>query len=100
MKLIGIAILWFVLQIIANICEWTSDPTSVTTLPGLLESLTSITWDSIGNVWNSLGALWNMFWFNYGYLSGDFLIFKYILWCISLGFIFSIGLAIRGTSSG
>lgn len=51
-------------------------------------------------VWDYLGVLWNMLWWDYAMFTGVWSIFKYFGWCISLGVIVSLVLAIRGTSSG
>lgn len=50
-------------------------------------------------VWDYLGVLWNMLWWNYVFFTGVWSIFKYIGWCISLGVVLMLVLAIRGTSS-
>ena len=51
-------------------------------------------------VWDYLGAIWNMLWWDYAMFTGVWAIFKYVGWCISLGVVISLVLAIRGTSSG
>jgi hypothetical protein len=50
-------------------------------------------------VWDYLKALWNMLWWNYAMFTGVWSIFKYVGWCISLGVVVSLVLAIRGTGS-
>jgi hypothetical protein len=51
-------------------------------------------------VWDYLGIIWNMLWWNYSFFTGVWSIFRYVGWCISLGVVISLVLAIRGTSSG
>ena len=51
-------------------------------------------------VWDYLGVIWNMLWWNYAMFTGVWAIFRYVGWCISLGVVVSLVLAIRGTSSG
>jgi hypothetical protein len=51
-------------------------------------------------VWDYLGILWNMLWWNYVMFTGVWAILQYIGWCISLGVVISLVLAIRGTPSG
>lgn len=51
-------------------------------------------------VWDYIGIIWNMLWWNYAMFTGVWAIFKYAGWCISLGVVVSLVLAIRGTSSG
>ena len=51
-------------------------------------------------VWDYLGIIWNMLWWNYAMFTGVWAIFRYVGWCISLGVVISLVLAIRGTSSG
>lgn len=51
-------------------------------------------------IWDYVGILWNMLWWNYAFFVGVWSIFKYVGWCISLGIVVSLVLAIRGTSSG
>jgi hypothetical protein len=47
-------------------------------------------------VWSYLSVIWNMLWWNYAMFVGVWVIFKYIGWCISLGVVISLILAIRG----
>ena len=51
-------------------------------------------------VWDYIGILWNMLWWNYVMFTGVWSVFKYFGWCISLGVVVSLVLAIRGTPSG
>ena len=50
-------------------------------------------------VWTYIKAIWNMLWWNYAMFTGVWSIFKYVGWCISLGVVVSLVLAIRGTGS-
>lgn len=50
-------------------------------------------------VWNSLKAIWQMFWWNYAFFDGYWVIFKYLGWCISLGVVITLVLSLtRGVS--
>src|SRR4030042_1446528 len=51
-------------------------------------------------VWDYIGIIWNMLWWNYVMFTGVWSIFRYVGWCISLGVVVSLVLAIRRTSSG
>jgi hypothetical protein len=51
-------------------------------------------------VWNYIKLLWNILWWNYSFLTGFWAVFKYLGWCISLGLIVTLVMALRGTSSG
>ena len=47
-------------------------------------------------IWDYIGVIWNMLWWNYAMFVGVWSIFKYIGWCISLGVVISLVLAIKG----
>ena len=46
-------------------------------------------------IWDYIGVIWNMLWWNYAMFVGVWSIFKYIGWCISLGVVISLVLAIK-----
>lgn len=50
-------------------------------------------------VWDWLQAFWSVFWWDYSFFVGTWAILKYVGWCISIGIVVSLVLAIRGTSS-
>ncbi len=50
-------------------------------------------------MWDWIKALWSVFWWDYSFFVGSWEILKYLGWCVSIGIIVSIVLAIRGTSS-
>lgn len=50
-------------------------------------------------VWAWVQALWAVFWWDYSFLTGYWEVLKYAGWCISIGVVVGIVLAVRGTSS-
>ena len=50
-------------------------------------------------VWGWIQALWTMFTWDYSFLTGTFALIRYFGWCVSIGMIVSIVLAVRGTGS-
>ena len=50
-------------------------------------------------VWEWIQVLWSVFWWDYSFFTGVWEIFKYVGWCISIGIVVSIILAIRGVGS-
>lgn len=50
-------------------------------------------------VWEWIQALWSVFWWDYSFFVGVWAIFKYLGWCLSIGIIVSIIMAIRGVGS-
>jgi len=120
--LIGLAMLWIIGSLISLTLEgsylgqdaqWAMDGTdrvevgTISTLDKLMRPEFSEMTNPISFVvgvfnivWSYLGVIWNMLWWNYAMFTGVFSVFKYIGWCISLGVVISLVLAIRGTSSG
>lgn len=116
--LVGLAILWLIGTIISMTLEATyigqevqyTESGEVVGTVSTLDKLMNPEFDEFTNpftfivgvfniVWDYIGVLWNMLWWNYTFFTGVWSIFKYIGWCISLGLIMSLVLAIRGTSS-
>ena len=50
-------------------------------------------------VWAWVQALWAMFSWNYAFLTGYWEVLRYVGWCVSMGVVVSLILAIRGTGS-
>lgn len=50
-------------------------------------------------VWDWIQALWSVFWWDYSFFTGTWAILKYLGWCVSIGIIVSIVMAIRGVGS-
>ena len=44
-------------------------------------------------------ALWKMLWWDYSFFTGSYEVFRYVGLAVSVGFVVSIVLAIRGTGS-
>lgn len=116
--LVGLAILWIIGTLISVTLEATyigqelqyTETGEVVGTVSTLDKLMNPEFDEFTNpltfvvgvfniVWDYIGVLWNMLWWNYVFFTGVWSIFKYIGWCISLGLIMSLVLAIRGTSS-
>jgi len=50
-------------------------------------------------IWEWIQALWSVFWWDYSFFVGAWSILKYLGWCVSIGIVVSIVMAIRGVSS-
>jgi len=50
-------------------------------------------------VWDWIDAMWKVLWWDYSFFTGSWEILKYLGWCVSIGLIVSIVLAVRGTGS-
>ena len=50
-------------------------------------------------VWAWVQALWAVFWWDYSFFAGYWEILQYLGWCVSIGIIVSLVLAVRGTGS-
>jgi len=106
--LIGLAILFGIGVVLSNIIEYTAPMQGgATTIWNAISTWQSVNFADVTTWWNiftGLGqmftAMWNMFIWNYSFLQGDW---QYLRWLIcfpiSLGLIFSIIMAIRGSSS-
>lgn len=55
--------------------------------------------DLPGLVWGLIVLVWNMFWFDYAFFQGGWIIMRYLFWSVSIGLIWSMVLAVRGVSS-
>ena len=51
-------------------------------------------------VWDWIQALWIMVWWDYSFLTGVWEVLKLFGFCLSLAWVVSLVLAIRGTGSG
>ncbi len=57
-------------------------------------------WTIVTTTFNWIQAFWNMLWWNYAFLTGGYSIIKWIvLYPLSVAFVVSIVLAIRGVGS-
>ena len=107
--LIGIAIAFILLHLVNGVCEMSfATGETETIFNGLIEQVDVVsessnvlsgTWNVIVLGWEVLVLIWNMFWFDYAFLTGDWIFLRFIYMAISLGVIFSIFLAMKGTSS-
>ena len=108
--LIGLLLMWGVMTLISGVLESTTlGENEVGILQGLMTSPTvtsstdflgaATSWINYGT--NFIGNLWDVFWFNYSFFQGQWLIVKYVIFMpISVALAFSIGLAIvRGVGS-
>jgi len=106
--LIGFIVLFILLSIISGIVEMTyigeAEASRIQLLlqPELPESTipiigTAVAWVNLA--WDWLKNLWHMFWFDYAFFTGGYIIIRYFFIAISVGIIFSIILALRGTSN-
>jgi len=50
-------------------------------------------------VWAWIQAFWAVIWWDYSFLTGVWEILRYFGWCLSIGVIVSLVLAVRGTGS-
>ena len=50
-------------------------------------------------VWNWIQALWDVLTWNYIFFTGYWEILRYVGWCISIGVVVSLILAVRGVGS-
>ncbi len=50
-------------------------------------------------LWGWIQALWKVFWWDYAFFTGNWEILKYFGWCVSIGIVVSLVLAVRGTGS-
>lgn len=50
-------------------------------------------------VWAWIQALWAVFWWNYSFFTGYWEVLKYLGWCLSIGIVVSLVLAVRGVGS-
>lgn len=94
--LIGIATLFVACTLWSGICEGAYlGGTDLNTLFNTLIRLPA-PWNPVG-VWNWLMNLWAMFWFDYAFFHGDWVIVQTIFQCISLGVVVSYGAALLPT---
>lgn len=106
---IGIMVIFVVLTVMSGICEYTvfgDDDTSLLqrlmTTPDISEttSIVGAVFGYIGFGWDYLQTLWDVLWFDYSFFQGQWLLVKYILFYpVSIAFVISIILAIRGVGS-
>lgn len=105
---IGLFMLFGMLQLISGVIEMTTlGEGEVSTLQALMtapvvdlsnpiSALTSVM--SVG--WDYLGNLWDVFWFNYSFFQGQWLLVKYIVFIpISIAMIISLVMMLRGVGS-
>jgi hypothetical protein len=108
--LIALAILFVVGSLLSGIIEQQYLGSSqVGVLHGLIGGYEQVDFSNpligIGSllsiVWNSFKALWNMFWWNYAFFDGEWVIIKYALfWPISFGMVITLVLSLtRGIST-
>lgn len=112
--LIGIAIIWLVLTIFANVAEQTdilqgttTGENNMTVLDNLL-SYRNIESDSpVGSVYQGLiatggvlTAIWQMLWFDYPMFTGGWVLVRYFFMCFTIAFFFGLAMMVIQTIRG
>lgn len=108
--IIGLAMAFILLHLVNGVCEMTFMTGNTESIFNGVIGQTQIVTESSNyltgayNVlvlgWEVLKLLWAMFWFDYAFLTGDWIFLRFIFMTISVGLIVSLVLAMRGTSSG
>jgi len=87
--IIGLVTAFGVLTLICGLCEGVFFRSDV---PTLLQTLITFPW-GLSALKDWFGNLWSIFWFDYSFFHGDWVIFKYIFfWPISIGLIVAFGI--------
>lgn len=108
--IIGLAMLFILLHLVNGICEMTfvtGEPELI--FDSLINKVQIVSsedtswfgkiWAGVGVGWEVLVLLWRMFWFDYAFLTGDWVLLRFIFMSISVGIIVAFFFAVRGTSS-